>query len=82
MDDGCLRVPGLFIKVSDPKLGQEIAVAIEKEAILSNGCKFAFAMVIFFLLELKTKKNSFVIIVMKTAWSLIVFFTSLKIPSQ
>ncbi len=34
----------IFIKVSDPKLGQEVAVAIEKEAMLSHGCPFAFAM--------------------------------------
>ncbi len=34
----------IFMKVSDPKLGQEIAVAIEKEAMLSHGCTFAFAM--------------------------------------
>ena len=34
----------IFIKVSDPKLGQEVAVAIEKEAMLSHGCMFAFAM--------------------------------------
>ncbi|MCP4672639.1 MAG: DUF2284 domain-containing protein [Desulfobacula sp.] len=34
----------IFMKVSDPKLGQEIAVAIEKEAMLSYGCSFAFAM--------------------------------------
>lgn len=34
----------IFIKVSDPKLGQEVAVAIEKEAMLSLSCSFAFAM--------------------------------------
>ena len=34
----------IFIKAADPKLGQEIAVAIEKEAMLSHGCQFAFAM--------------------------------------
>ena len=28
----------IFIKVSDPKVGQEIAVAIEKEAMLSFSC--------------------------------------------
>ena len=34
----------IFIKVPEPKLGQEVAVAIEKEAMLSYGCSFAFAM--------------------------------------
>lgn len=34
----------IFMKVSDPKLGQDIAVAIEKEAMLSHDCSFAFAM--------------------------------------
>ncbi len=34
----------IFIKVPDPKLGQEIAVAIEKEAMLSHGSMFSFAM--------------------------------------
>ncbi len=34
----------IFIKASDPGLGQEAAVAIEKEAMLSHGCMFAFAM--------------------------------------
>ena len=34
----------LFIKTADPKEGQDIAVAIEKEAMLSFGCSFAFAM--------------------------------------
>ena len=34
----------IFIKASDPKLGQEVAVAIEKEAMLSHDCPFAFAM--------------------------------------
>ncbi len=34
----------IFIKTADPKAGQEIAVALEKEAMLSHGCPFAFAM--------------------------------------
>ncbi|MBI5603602.1 MAG: DUF2284 domain-containing protein [Deltaproteobacteria bacterium] len=34
----------IFIKTVDPKMGQEIAVALEKEAMLSYGCQFAFAM--------------------------------------
>ena len=34
----------IFIKTTDPKSGQEIAVALEKEAMLSYGCQFAFAM--------------------------------------
>jgi predicted metal-binding protein len=35
---------GIIIKTTDPKAGQEVAVAIEKEAMLSYGCQFAFAM--------------------------------------
>jgi len=34
----------LILKTQDPKSGQEIAVAIEKEAMRSFGCPFAFAM--------------------------------------
>lgn len=34
----------IIIKTQEPKAGQEISVAIEKEAMLSNGCGFAFAM--------------------------------------
>ena len=34
----------IVIKTADPKAGQEIAVAIEKEAMLSHGCEFSFAM--------------------------------------
>lgn len=34
----------IFLKVSDPKKGQEIAVSIEKEAMLSHECPIAFAM--------------------------------------
>ena len=34
----------LFIKANAPKLGQDIAVAIEKEAMLYHGCPFAFAL--------------------------------------
>jgi predicted metal-binding protein len=34
----------IIIKATDPKVGQEVAVAIEKEAMLSHGCEFSFAM--------------------------------------
>ncbi len=34
----------IIFKTSDPKKGQEVSLAIEKEAMLSNGCMFAFAM--------------------------------------
>jgi predicted metal-binding protein len=34
----------IIIKTTDPKAGQEIAVAVEKEAMLSHGCQFSFAM--------------------------------------
>lgn len=34
----------IIIKTSDPKKGQEVALAIEKEAMLSQGYQFAFAM--------------------------------------
>lgn len=34
----------IIIKVADPKVGQEVAVTIEKEAMLSHGCEFSFAM--------------------------------------
>jgi predicted metal-binding protein len=34
----------IVIKATDPKVGQEVAVAIEKEAMLSYGCGFSFAM--------------------------------------
>lgn len=36
----------VIIKSSDPKIGQEVTVAIEKEAMLNMGCTFAFAMVL------------------------------------
>jgi len=35
---------GIILKTSDPKKGQEVAVAIEKEAMLVFGLTFAFAM--------------------------------------
>jgi predicted metal-binding protein len=36
----------IVIKSSDPKVGQDVTVAIEKEAMLTLGCTFAFAMVL------------------------------------
>ena len=36
----------IVIKSSDPKIGQDVTVAIEKEAMLTLGCTFAFAMVL------------------------------------
>ncbi len=36
----------IVIKSSDPKVGQDVTVAIEKEAMLKLGCSFAFAMVL------------------------------------
>jgi len=35
---------GVVIKTADPKKGQEIALALEKEAMLSHNCQFAFAL--------------------------------------
>ena len=35
---------GLVIKTADPKLGQDISLAVEKEALLSHGAVFAFAL--------------------------------------
>lgn len=34
----------IIIKAPDPKVGQDVAVAIEKEAMLKHGSDFAFAM--------------------------------------
>ena len=34
----------IVIKTADPRVGQEVAVAMEKEAMLHNGCGFAFAL--------------------------------------
>ncbi|MDM8556470.1 DUF2284 domain-containing protein [Desulfococcaceae bacterium HSG7] len=34
----------IIIKTTDPKIGQEVSVNIEKEAMLTHGCSFAFAM--------------------------------------
>lgn len=34
----------IIIKSADPKVGQDVALAIEKEAMLSHGCQYAFAM--------------------------------------
>ena len=36
----------IVIKTADPGSGQEAAVALEKEAMLSFGCSFAFALVL------------------------------------
>ena len=36
----------VVIKSSDPKIGQDVTVAIEKEAMMTLGCTFAFAMVL------------------------------------
>ncbi len=41
----------IVIKTSDPKVGQEVTVNIEKEAMLSHGCGFAFAMALCVLCE-------------------------------
>lgn len=37
-------IKGVVIKTADPKAGQEVAIAIEKEAMISQGCQFAFAL--------------------------------------
>jgi predicted metal-binding protein len=34
----------IVLKTADPKMGQEVAVTIEKEAMLNHGCTFAFAL--------------------------------------
>jgi hypothetical protein len=34
----------IIIKAPDPKVGQDVAVAIEKEAMLNHGSEFAFAL--------------------------------------
>jgi predicted metal-binding protein len=36
----------LIIKTKDPKTGQNVALALEKEAMLSHGAQFAFAMIL------------------------------------
>ncbi len=36
----------IMLKCEDPKVGQEVTLAIEKEAMLAFGCTFAFAMVL------------------------------------
>ena len=36
----------LVIKTNDPKTGQKVALAVEKEAMLSHGAMFAFAMIL------------------------------------
>ncbi len=36
----------LIIKTTDPRSGQEVALALEKEAMASHACQFAFAMVL------------------------------------
>jgi predicted metal-binding protein len=37
---------GIIIKTTDPKTGQEVTLAVEKEAMLTAGFMFAFAMVL------------------------------------
>ena len=34
----------IVLKTTDPKVGQEAALTIEKEAMLNHGCTFAFAL--------------------------------------
>ncbi len=41
----------LVVMATDPKSGQEIALAMEKEAMVSYGCHFAFAMALCVLCE-------------------------------
>jgi predicted metal-binding protein len=36
----------LIVKTQDPKTGQKVALALEKEAMLSHGAQFAFAMIL------------------------------------
>lgn len=36
----------LIIKTADPKTGQDVTLALEKDAMMSMGCTFAFAMVL------------------------------------
>jgi predicted metal-binding protein len=36
----------IVIKAADPKVGQEVCLEIEKEAMLSHGSSFAFALVL------------------------------------
>lgn len=36
----------VVIKATDPKVGQDVCLAIEKEAMLSYGCHYAFALVL------------------------------------
>jgi predicted metal-binding protein len=36
----------MILKTVDPALGQEVTLALEKEAMLSCGCTYAFAMVL------------------------------------
>ncbi len=35
---------GILLKCNDPKVGQEVSLAIEKEAMLHHDCSFAFAL--------------------------------------
>jgi predicted metal-binding protein len=41
----------IVIKASDPTTGQKVALAVEKEAMLSHGCRFAFALTMCVLCE-------------------------------
>lgn len=37
---------GLVIKAADPAVGQEVTLAMEKEAMMAHGCMYAFALVL------------------------------------
>lgn len=37
---------GLVIKATDPEVGQEVTLAMEKEAMMTHGCMYAFALVL------------------------------------
>jgi predicted metal-binding protein len=41
----------LIIKARDPKAGQDVALALEKDAMLSHGAQFAFALILCVLCE-------------------------------
>jgi len=36
----------IIIKATDPKVAQDVCLAIEKEAMMSHGCMFSFALVL------------------------------------
>ncbi len=41
----------IIVKTTDPKRGQEVTVALEKEAMMTAGCMYAFDMVLCVLCE-------------------------------